>query len=123
MVLYPLMPLKIPSGWKVISNTFYDIDATEEYRERRLFSENMLIIERDIPSERKDKYIIDLGWLPSHSPGGRYRITVVAGDFEHVLKQFEHKDRGEIQSKIDLYLQILSSFLSLEEVPAALSAV
>lgn len=122
MMRYPLMPLKIPSGWRVVSNTFYDAEVTEQNREQHLFSEDMLIIERDIPSDRDDKYILDLSWIPANSPDGQYRITVVARDFEHVLKRFEHKDRGEIQSKIDLYLQLLSSFVDLEEVAAALSA-
>lgn len=123
MMKYPLMPLKIPSGWKVVSNVFYDVDINSENREKLLFTEDMLIIERDMSEDRKDKYIIDLGWISSHSPDGRYRITIVVKDFEHILKQFEHRDRGEIQSRLNSYLEILSSCLELEEVSAALNAV
>src|SRR5512145_98180 len=104
---YPLMPLKIYSGWIISLNNFYDITPDDSSIKNGYFSEDLLLIQRHLPPQRDDIYIVGLSWLPSNNPDGRYRITAALRDFDTILKEFESRDRYEIQKKLDRWIGIL----------------
>ena len=120
---YPLVPLRIPSGWIVGKNGFYDVEpivSSGLFKNADLFSEDMLFLRRDVPAHWEDQYIVDLGWIPSRDPAGIYRLTLVIGSWDRVVRQFESRDRYEIQRTIDRWLDVLSSHSAVADALEAL---
>lgn len=101
---FELQPLRIPYGWRVIHNMFFDVDPDpnlkiEGYQEScwLLFDEELLLLEHD-----KYEFIIDLGWNPSHSPDtGSYLLWVYQKGKSDTMVQYRTKDRAKITEKIN----------------------
>ncbi|BFH68977.1 MAG: hypothetical protein E6230_27125 [Paenibacillus dendritiformis] len=113
-----LMPLRIPQGFAVGYNKFYDADPEMAEDSDMLgnwtyFTEDLLQIDKmalhqgrwEIPSE--DKCIIDLGWYPDSSREGQYRLVIANEEWE-IYKQFSSRDRHDIRDTLEAWLMELS---------------
>lgn len=119
---YPPMPLAVPTGWRMWSNTFYDLTCDAYYIEKHCFPEDMLHLHSTGPLVDGCPCIVDLGWVPSNSLEGRYRINVVVNDFNDKIYQFEHRDRLVVQNKLSEALEILSTYKNRQDILACLAA-
>ncbi|WP_143169207.1 hypothetical protein [Vibrio quintilis] len=84
-----LVPLRIPEGWEVKWNHFYDIRAEEQIPEDGFldypFYEDMLYM-----TNQGRMLAIDLGWYPDSDPEGSY----------HLLLLQAHVDEAEFDSHV-----------------------
>ena len=114
--LYPSMPLAVPTGWRMWSNIFYDVECDSYHIEKHCFFEDMLHLQSTGPLVDGCRCIVDLGWIPSNSPEGRYRISVVVNDFNDVLYRFEHRDRLVVQQKLEQALELLNTYKNRQDI-------
>jgi len=107
-----LMPLRIPSGWKVFFNIFFDTDPiveNDEFVNFDEFTEDLLSIVRDwVEAPLRHHYAIDLGWYPSESFPGSYRLSLINLDNGAILRVYESVDREKIRQAIEEWLLLLS---------------
>ncbi|GAB4284072.1 MAG: hypothetical protein Kow0092_38670 [Deferrisomatales bacterium] len=95
----PLQPLRIPEGWCVDYNQFFDVEPGADVRLLgsasddvwQLFGEDMLLL-----SHGRHGYQVDMGWYPDSDPSGRFRIRLVHGDeWDRPIMEFETSDKRE----------------------------
>src|SRR5262245_44627611 len=121
---HQLTSLRIPTGWRIVTNSFYEIDPVVEdgvLEHADEFSSGMLYMERCVPGQEEKRFLLDLSWIPYRNPEGKYRVTVALDDFEHELKVFESRSRAEVQQKIEEYLSLIASEINLEDALRALT--
>lgn|SRR5215831_1974191 len=120
----PLVSLRIPSGWAVITNNFVEFApsevASDSDRESYL-DENLLSIEGiifDGVCWRTDRSacLIDLGWYPTGDLRGSYRLALVKGSWDDVPLRFEHRDCGVMKEAIELIMRMLAAGKSAEQI-------
>ncbi|WBW95243.1 hypothetical protein [Oceanirhabdus sp. W0125-5] len=113
-----LMPLRIPKGFAVCYNKFYDIEPIKSEKCDNLienwdyFTQDILqIIKMDLRKGvwyiPKEHLIIDLGWYPDSCPDGMYglELSVVREDHSwDIIEQKESRDRFEIRDTIERWL-------------------
>ncbi|MCO1336443.1 hypothetical protein MO867_19095 [Microbulbifer sp. OS29] len=72
-----LLSLKIPAGWEMIKNHFYDIVHENHSNPGELlgypFHEDILFLRN-----RHLRRSVDLGWTPDCDPNGSYKLTLLA---------------------------------------------
>ena len=71
-------PLRIPSGWMVTQNHFYDIVPSEVLNEGRLdypFVQDVLQLHN-----QHLRMTLDLGWYPDGDPNGSFRLVLIQWD-------------------------------------------
>jgi hypothetical protein len=123
---YPLMPLQIPSGWIVVKNIFYDVDSVVQdsvLEDPDIFTEDLLFLQRNVGPEREDQFMIDLGWVPPRNASGTYRAVIIIESWENVIKEFESRDRNEIQRVLNQWLDVLSCNFNVEDALRELSNI
>jgi hypothetical protein len=111
------VPLRIPTGWAVVWNTFFEGEPLIEagvFVNAADFDEDLLRIESiSFDGQRwhtdARSYIVDLGWYPTENPNGRYRLALLRGDWDHVLTTYESRDIREICDTIDRWLEVLTA--------------
>lgn len=118
---YPWLPLAVPTGWRMWSNAFYDVECDAYYIEKHCFSGDMLHLQSIGPLVDGCRCIVDLGWVPSNSPEGRYRISVVVNDFSDMLYRFEHRDRLVVRKKLEEALELLNTNKNRQDILAGLT--
>lgn len=110
-----LMRMRLPMGWSVNYNKFYDIEPfikngellnEEFYTENLLFLKKMSLIQNDwqIPNEG---FAIDLGWYPEFNPKGMYRAVFAQYDYEgrwDEIYTFQSTNRYDIVETIETWL-------------------
>jgi hypothetical protein len=77
--LSKLQPLKIPSGWEVQINKFYDVDPESLNQNNvdaedpvwMLFDNTLLFLVM-----RAANIVVDMGWVPMWEPDGSYLLEV-----------------------------------------------
>jgi len=94
----PLQPLRIPTGWTVTFNDFYDIEP--KFRSwddvSWNFKEDMLQLVNDHTG-----IVIDLGWLRSHRSTGKFKLTAAkAGDPDGALRSHLRLINSRSKTKI-----------------------
>lgn len=98
-----LQELRIPAGWFVSYNQFYDIAPSEEAVESidTVFTQDILQFENKFRNR-----LIDLGWYPEGDyRNGAYRLVVYEGDFlGNLLYELTSRDKREIVSEINRLL-------------------
>lgn len=112
------MRLRIPQGFAVGYNKFYDIDLeiagdSDILDNWGYFTEDLLQIDKmvlrngrwEIP--REQKCIIDLGWYPDSSRDGQYRLVVANEEWE-VHKELSSRDRYVIRDTLEAWLMELN---------------
>ena len=70
--------LRIPSGWLVAQNHFYDVTPSSVCSDGRLdfpFVQDILQLRN-----RNLRMPLDLGWYPDGDPNGSYRLVLVQWD-------------------------------------------
>ncbi|WP_254438624.1 hypothetical protein [Paenibacillus sp. DCT19] len=111
------MQLKIPAGYAVTYNKFYDVDpilsADRDYfiENWGFFTEDLLqIVKMKISKgkwvipEREDTQLFDLGWYPDSDINGYYRLELVDGDWNEI-KSISSKDRFVIKEQLEEWLE------------------
>jgi hypothetical protein len=109
----PLQSLKIPTGWTVTWNQFYDIepnsniylDGLPDGDVWELFLQDLLQLKHF-----NKNIILDLGWTPEANPEGSYLLQVIADeDWSTPIVVYKSKNKSEVVRKIDdLLLKIAS---------------
>lgn len=112
-----LMQLKIPAGYAVTYNKFYDVDpilsADSDYfiENWGFFTEDLLqIVKMNIKNgkwfipQREDTILFDLGWYPDSDINGHYRLELVDGDWNEI-KSISSKDRFVIKETLEEWLE------------------
>lgn len=111
-----LMQLRIPTGYAVTYNKFYDVDpisqADSDFIENwECFTEDLLqIVKIGIKNgawyvpDREKRLLFDLGWYPDSSIDGQYTLEVVDGEW-NVFKSISTKDRKVIKEKLEEWLE------------------
>lgn len=70
----PLQSLKIPTGWSVEFNTFYDLESNFKTHDDNSwnFSQDMLQI-----TNQHRGVLLDLGWYPEHRASGQFKLVAI----------------------------------------------
>ena len=113
-----LTPLRIPSGWNVIFNNFWEIEPiieNGEFINAEDFGENLLLLEVYIPQDSNWRpFFVVLRWYLSENVDGNYQITLGIRGQDEVFKTYSSKDRLDIVSTLERWLQIGSEGLLSE---------
>jgi hypothetical protein len=98
-----LVPLRVPSGWKVRFNEFAETDSDsfvdEDHEHLWEFKEDILQLEYE------EKRTLDLGWHPEFNPEGKYKLLLIDStnkeqpDWENPIYFFESRKTKEIIEK------------------------
>lgn len=71
-------PLRIPAGWMIAQNNFYDVAPNSVLNEGRLdfpFVQDILQL-----NNRHLRMTLDLGWYPDGDPRGSFRLALIQWD-------------------------------------------
>lgn len=112
-----LMQLKIPAGYAVTYNKFYDVepilsgDGSCFIENWTFFTEDLLQISKMkikkgswyIP-EREDTMLFDLGWYPDSDINGQYCLQLVDGNWNEI-KSISSRDRFLIQETLEKWME------------------
>jgi hypothetical protein len=98
-------------------NTFFEVEPVIEagtFVNAEDFGEELLRLERLALEEgvwrtAGDHYVLDLGWSPAESPNGSYRLSLLRGNWEHVLKTYENRNVANVRDMIEHWLSVLSA--------------
>ena len=73
----PLQPLRIPAGWKVEWNTFFEVEPKFKSHDQMSwnFGEDMLLITNDWIG-----ITVEMGWYPSNRSPGIFRLVAIRND-------------------------------------------
>ena len=116
-----LMPLKIPSGWSVEENSFFNIapKSDEDFMANSgCFTEDLLWIQEiEFRGDRgwiskQDGLSIDLGWYPDSDVDGCYSLHLLRNSWDDIIFNQKTKDRYLIQALIDQILFLASNHRS-----------
>lgn len=115
-----LIPLKVPSGFAVCYNKFYDVEPIES-KDDKSFIENWSYFTEDILQITKmelkngawhipdgNYVLIDLGWYSDSNFDGEYVLKLVKLDEEHTwkeLKEKRSKNRFEIRDTLESWME------------------
>jgi len=125
----PLVRFAVPGGWAVVRNLFGDEDQVRvdgRLRNEHFYSEDLLSIERvQLIGSRwitdPGDYILDLGWYPPSKAEGRYRLTLLHGNWDSEVVVFFSKDRQEVAEAISQCLWAVNLGLSDSEIKALIA--
>ncbi|MDZ7951658.1 hypothetical protein [Nostoc sp. DedQUE09] len=126
-----LFQLKIPSGWAIIHNSFGDEDPVvcdgvivndEFYNEDLLSIERIQFNETDWSTDLTG-HVFDLGWYPESDPKGSYRLTLLRGDWNNVVVQFESKDRVKIHAIIEKLFDLITQGVDDQEISRLIKSI
>jgi hypothetical protein len=93
------MPLRIPTGWAVRHNGFFEA-AHPTLNE----SEDLLWLERVHPSDGVSTgESIDLGWYGDREHG-TFRLVRLQGGWDNERERFESRDRAAIVRELERWL-------------------
>lgn len=113
----PLQPLRIPSGWQIAYNQFFDVEpdsATEACSESWWhFNEDMLQL-----TNVQRGLLLDLGWYPEHQPDECFRLVLIQftsneddmiAAWNHPFAAYESSSRHDVVMTIEAWLHNLPS--------------
>ncbi|WP_248061012.1 hypothetical protein [Paenibacillus silvae] len=112
-----LIPLKIPAGYAITYNKFYDVepvlsmDSDYFIENWGFFTEDLLQITKlkikkgkwYIP-EREEVMLLDLGWYPDSDMNGQYCLQLVDGNWNEI-KSICSKDRFLIKETLEEWME------------------
>lgn len=106
------VPLRIPAGWSVITNIFWDEEPVVEngvFVNAVDFTQDILLLETTCPpGAGGPRYVVSVGWYPEEDPEGSYRLVLERADDEEPIKAVESRERWKICQTIDRWLDVLS---------------
>lgn len=111
---HKLVELKIPCGWEIISNNFYDCESNMpdcNYKDEN--TRILLHLERDVPIESGEHFIIILEWISTEEEKSIYRITALMQELDSKkhLNKLETGDCNFIKETFNRWIEELSQFL------------
>jgi hypothetical protein len=118
----PLQPLRLPPGWAVDWNTFFEVEARFKSWDQvsMNFAEDMLLLINDYRG-----VYISLDWFPAHGASGAFFLRAVrqihhpehgrCGDWSRPLKQMKTRSRRKAVETIEAWLE----WYAVHGVPAA----
>jgi hypothetical protein len=90
-------PLRIPAGWTVSYNSFYEVDpGSDTYIEGLPNGNAWGLSSQDLLQISNSHYdvLVDLGWVPDEDPNGSFVVQVIREtDWSSPLAEFESKSR------------------------------
>jgi hypothetical protein len=107
-----LQPLRIPAGWNVVSNNFFDVEPGDNIYINglpdgdiwELFLQDMLLLR-----DERNQLLLDLGWQPEADPNGNYSLILIKNeDWSNPIASHESQSKSEIVDKINSWLSITS---------------
>ena len=125
-----LISLKIPNGWAVRDNKFYDTEPKfdkdgfiENWHEGfiddvLLISECKLLDNGMYGEPQSDYFIIDISWLPESTIEGNYvaKLTWYSDDEWNNIESISSKNRYLIKEKIEFWMMdILQNYHEYQE--------
>src|SRR5258705_2985476 len=107
----PLQPLRIPSGWSVKWNKFYDVEPKFKSYDQLswCFDEDMLYIINDWL-----QVAVDLGWYPSFKSPGSFGLVAVRLDEdaskpgasrESPLRKFRTRSKEKVVRTLERWME------------------
>lgn len=114
-----LQPLRIPQGWEVRYNQFYEIDPGPEHM-HYFDSPTLLTLHHSSAN-----LLLDMSWRPEHDPQGQFQLraypciqvvdshTKIAGTetfWDETLLEFFTKDRKVLVEKVEWYLNAFKPY-------------
>ena len=112
-----LIQLKVPAGYAVVYNKFYDVepilseDSDDFIENWGFFTEDLLqIIKLKIKKgkwyvpEREDTILFDIGWYPDSNINGEYSLQLVDGEWNEI-KSISSKDRFVIKEVLEEWME------------------
>jgi len=105
-----LMELRIPPGWAVCYNRFYDVDPVlndeGEIENWGCFTQDLLQLARMEVNDagwclKETAILIDLGWYPDGEAEGEYALKAVINPGWRTLLDFRSKDRMKIKAELE----------------------
>lgn len=129
MVFKKLLPLKIPSGWAVIHNSFGDEDpivqegviVNDEFYNEDLLSIEPLSFKETNWIVETTGYLIDLGWYPEADPEGNFKLVLLKDDWDNIVASIESSDRYVIHAAIEKMFDLITSGVGEDQLRAVLS--
>ncbi|WP_160689067.1 hypothetical protein [Clostridium sp. C2-6-12] len=109
-----LVELKIPCGWEIIRNNFYDCECNMPCcNNKDKNSKVILHLERDVPIDRGDHFVIILERVSAKEDNSIYRITALIQELDSKkhLNKFENGDLNLIKDVFNKWIEELSQFL------------
>ena len=68
----PLQPLRVPPGWLVAWNTWFELDPTAENVQADYFGGSSLLM----ATHEANRLYLDLEWRPEDDPAGEFVLSV-----------------------------------------------
>lgn len=97
-----LQPLRIPTGWEMSYNKFWEIEPNELKEDDDSwmhFTQDILQMKYTF---KKINLIIDLGWYPETEVDGTFRLELIKNkDWENPIKTFESRSKKQIVEKVE----------------------
>lgn len=107
-LLFPVL-----TNWRVMCNLLCDLSFGEPQAEKWMFGDDLVFLHSMVANAEGNHYILSVDWKPNYAENGRYRIQVIANDYEDgILHTFESKNRLEIRERLFTYQDIINSFRS-----------
>jgi hypothetical protein len=113
----PLQPLRIPKGWAVEWNTFFDVEPRFKSWDETSwnFKTDMLLL-----SNEHRGVSINLEWSPAFRAGGAFVLTAVrhvhdpehgrSGDWDRPLKRVNTRSKRKAVATIEAWLDWYSNY-------------
>lgn len=121
-----LVPLRIPSLWKVVFNNFREIDPDSMNLTRddwRSLDEDLLLLEVTPQEGSKwPRLAVGLGWYPAGSPDGCYRLTFGHDGCDEEVALYSTRRYLKMIAMIEEWLRIISKSDSLTQATPLLRA-
>jgi hypothetical protein len=110
-----LVPLRIPSGWAIVHNSFGDVDpvicdgviANNEFYNEDLLSIESILFDGESWATDKSGYLLDVGWYPDSDPQGSYRLTLLRGGWDNIIAELKSIEREKIREWIEVCLDLI----------------
>lgn len=94
-----LQQLRIPKGWQIIKNIFFDVNPTKELKIKGLpDNDGWVLFEQELlfAIDEKSEWIIDMGWITEYDPEGEFSLSLVKKDYRIsdpiIICQTKNKD-------------------------------
>ena len=94
------MPLRIPTGWSVRWNGFFEAEHPSCVE-----SQDLLWVEQvDSSTGQARGPFVDLGWYGGRDDG-KFRLVMLDGDWSRELARFESRERGKVVEILESWLR------------------
>lgn len=100
----PLRPLRVPSGWIITKNNFYNLSPNNKPKYKAYSHDDgwgLFDFELIIFNFPKLNYYLDMGWKPEYNPNGKFEMNLVRGEDWESVKTFETRSLKKLTEIIN----------------------